>query len=153
MDKINFEDLPSEETPINANNLNQMQDNIENGINVNSERLNELLPKQNSDGEYDILVAEITFDEAYQRSSLVFSSVLVGSSDNTDTGIVLVALSANDQIVTSVANTAITVLGNTQVYVVTEGANAKVYVKKTTYYRTLHLALINKTDDVVWYGH
>ena len=32
MDKINFVDLPSEETPINAKNLNEMQDNIENEI-------------------------------------------------------------------------------------------------------------------------
>ena len=29
MDKINFENLPSTNTPINAENLNQMQDNIE----------------------------------------------------------------------------------------------------------------------------
>lgn len=34
MEKINFIDLPSEETPINAENLNQMQDNIEQAIAV-----------------------------------------------------------------------------------------------------------------------
>lgn len=33
MDKITFEDLPSAKTPINANNLNQMQTNIENAMN------------------------------------------------------------------------------------------------------------------------
>ena len=32
MEKINFKDLPSTETPINAENLNQMQDNIEDAI-------------------------------------------------------------------------------------------------------------------------
>lgn len=32
MDKINFEDLPSTNTPISADNLNLMQDNIENEI-------------------------------------------------------------------------------------------------------------------------
>lgn len=32
MDKINFENLPSTNTPINAENLNQMQDNVENAI-------------------------------------------------------------------------------------------------------------------------
>lgn len=33
MEKINFENLPSTNTPINATNLNTMQNNIENGIN------------------------------------------------------------------------------------------------------------------------
>lgn len=32
MDKINFENRPSTNTPINAKNLNRMQDNAENGI-------------------------------------------------------------------------------------------------------------------------
>lgn len=34
MKKINFEDLPSTDTPINSVNLNTMQDNIENAIDV-----------------------------------------------------------------------------------------------------------------------
>lgn len=33
MEKINFQNLPSTETPINSTNLNQMQTNIENAIN------------------------------------------------------------------------------------------------------------------------
>ena len=33
MNKINFENLPSTNTPLNAENLNQMQTNIENAIN------------------------------------------------------------------------------------------------------------------------
>ncbi len=32
MNKIKFEDLPSTKTPINSENLNQMQDNIENDL-------------------------------------------------------------------------------------------------------------------------
>lgn len=32
MEKINFEDLPSENTPLNADNLNRLQQNVENGI-------------------------------------------------------------------------------------------------------------------------
>ena len=32
MDKINFQNLPSTETPINADNLNLLQDNIEDAI-------------------------------------------------------------------------------------------------------------------------
>lgn len=34
MNKINFQNLPSTATPLNAENLNQMQDNIENEINL-----------------------------------------------------------------------------------------------------------------------
>ena len=34
MDKINFENLPSTNTPVNASDLNQMQSNIENAINT-----------------------------------------------------------------------------------------------------------------------
>lgn len=33
MEKINFVNLPSTNTPMNAENLNQMQDNVENAIN------------------------------------------------------------------------------------------------------------------------
>ena len=33
MEKINFENLPSTNTPINATNLNQLQTNVENAIN------------------------------------------------------------------------------------------------------------------------
>lgn len=35
MNKINFKDLPSTETPLSASNLNQMQTNIENEIELN----------------------------------------------------------------------------------------------------------------------
>lgn len=34
MEKINFQNLPSTDTPINSTNLNQMQDNIEEAINI-----------------------------------------------------------------------------------------------------------------------
>ena len=38
MEKIIFEDLPSTKTPLNAENLNKIQDNIENAINkINNE--------------------------------------------------------------------------------------------------------------------
>ena len=33
MEKINFKDLPSTDTPINSSNLNQLQTNVENAIN------------------------------------------------------------------------------------------------------------------------
>lgn len=34
MEKINFQDYPNTTTPINTTNLNQLQTNVENGINV-----------------------------------------------------------------------------------------------------------------------
>lgn len=34
MEKINFNDLPNTDTPINSSNLNQLQTNVENEINV-----------------------------------------------------------------------------------------------------------------------
>lgn len=36
MDKINFQNLPNTTTPVNATNLNQLQDNIENTLNTYS---------------------------------------------------------------------------------------------------------------------
>lgn len=39
MTKINFKDLPSEETPINAENLNKLQSNIETEINKSSAKV------------------------------------------------------------------------------------------------------------------
>jgi len=39
MDKITFKDLPSTETPINAENLNLMQDNIESAVNENADEI------------------------------------------------------------------------------------------------------------------
>ena len=35
MEKVNFQDLPSQETPINATNLNKVQDNVENVLKKN----------------------------------------------------------------------------------------------------------------------
>ena len=40
MEKIIFEDLPSTKTPINANNLNKIQENVENAINEVNDKFN-----------------------------------------------------------------------------------------------------------------
>ena len=40
MEKINFNDLPSTDTPINSSNLNQLQTNVENEINVVNKKFN-----------------------------------------------------------------------------------------------------------------
>lgn len=41
MDKINFQDLPSTETPINSSNLNLLQENVETSINT---KINKSIP-------------------------------------------------------------------------------------------------------------
>lgn len=40
MEKINFNDLPSTDTPINSSNLNQLQTNVENEINFIDNKFN-----------------------------------------------------------------------------------------------------------------
>ena len=40
MEKIIFEDLPSTKTPLNAENLNQIQENVENAINEVNDKFN-----------------------------------------------------------------------------------------------------------------
>lgn len=42
MNKITFKDLPSTETPINAENLNLMQENIESAVTENAEKIDNL---------------------------------------------------------------------------------------------------------------
>lgn len=42
MDKINFQNLPSTETPINADNLNKLQDNVENAIGVVDDKVSHI---------------------------------------------------------------------------------------------------------------
>ena len=51
MNKITFEDLPSTNTPINAENLNLMQDNIESAINENTNAINNVDTKANKNAD------------------------------------------------------------------------------------------------------
>ena len=44
MQKINFENLPSTNTPISAENLNQLQTNVENAIPTNINIVNLIYP-------------------------------------------------------------------------------------------------------------
>lgn len=57
MEKIVFEDLPSTKTPLNANNLNTIQENVETAINETNTNLKTLIngiveSGENENGEY-----------------------------------------------------------------------------------------------------
>ena len=170
--KTEWENSPSTKTPINANNLNK----IENGIYTNSvnigeltdltttnknsavEAINETYNKINkvytakgdgtSDGE---LIAEVNFTDAYQRQALVFATTLVGYTDATESGIYNVGLASSDS--TSVHRVSYNVIGNAstdRIYTVSNGTNLKVYLKKTTEYRDLKATLLGKSDLISW---
>ena len=65
MNKINFENLPSTRTPINASNLNQLQDNIEDAFKAKVLWENQTLRSFNpqtinlSSNDYDFLIIYI----------------------------------------------------------------------------------------------
>lgn len=68
MQKINFQDLPSTTTPLSANNLNQLQTNVENAINgvIESGTTNDITYVKYADGtliQYGI--AEISANVGY----------------------------------------------------------------------------------------
>ena len=65
MDKITFEDLPSTNTPINSNNLNKMQTNIETAISTNEESINDIRTAMNN----AIQPISLTIDTNYVYSS------------------------------------------------------------------------------------
>jgi hypothetical protein len=52
MEKIIFEDLPSTKTPLDANNLNKMQENVENAINDLNKNLDEEIVEVNKKLNY-----------------------------------------------------------------------------------------------------
>ena len=68
MNKITFKDLPSTETPINAENLNLMQDNIESAVNENAEKI-----------ESHYIPANIQEEQAWY---LALSGNIVGHQNN-----------------------------------------------------------------------
>ena len=100
MEKINFEDLPSTDTPINSTNLNLLQTNVENSINdiIEDKSLTENGYQKIGDliiqwGNYQIDVTAtqvdkiITFPKSF---SSCFTAIAVftdpGSGSNTFTG-------------------------------------------------------------------
>lgn len=170
--KTEWENSPSTKTPINANNLNK----IENGIYTNSVNIGELadLTTTNKNSTVEainetynrinkvntakgdnvddaILIAEITFTGGYQRQALVFATTLVGYTDATESGIYNVGLASRDT--ASVHSVSYNVMGNAstdRIYTVSNGTNLKVYLKKTTQYRDLKTTLLGKSGLISW---
>lgn len=104
------------------------------------------------DGIYDnLLIAEVNFNDTYQRFSLIFALTQTGYSDNTDSGIYNLGLASTS----SVSNHQVSygLLGNAttdKIYSVSDGSNLKIYIKKTERYRHLHATLIGKSEKVIW---
>ena len=170
--KTEWENLPSTKTPINANNLNK----IENGIYMNSvnigeltdltttnknsavEAINETYNKINkvnlvkADGKSDgVLIAEVNFTGKYQRYVLIFATTLSGYSDNNESGIYNLGISNN--IDSTAAYVSYSVIGETStnnIYHTYTGTNLKIYLKKTSEYRNLYATLLGKSDEVIW---
>ena len=80
MEKINFKDLPSKDTPIDSKNLNLLQANVENAINnLNGTVLFE--GSANNDFQLSESVSNYNFIEFfYQTSNNISKSVKVPSS-------------------------------------------------------------------------
>ena len=64
MERIIFEDLPSTNTPINAENLNKIQENTENAIEEGKKYCEAILLYQNADG---INSGEITLNDSVEN--------------------------------------------------------------------------------------
>jgi hypothetical protein len=195
--KTEWENSPSTKTPINANNLNK----IENGIYTNSvnigeltdlnttnknstveainennshigdlssltttnktsttEAINETYNKINkvnlakSDGlDNAILIAETTFNRLHHRQVLIFATTETGYTDATESGIYNVGLSSRYSLDEHVVSYNVTGNASTdRIYTVSDGANLKVYLKKTVEYRTLYATLLGKSDEISW---
>lgn len=104
------------------------------------------------DGTYDdLLIAEVNFNDTYQRFSLIFAITQIGYSDNTDSGIYNLGLASTASV--SEHEVSYSFLGNAtadKIYSVSNGSNLKIYIKKTVYYRNLNATLIGKSEKVIW---
>lgn len=105
-----------------------------------------------TDGTYDdLLIAEVNFNDTYQRFSLIFAITQIGYSDNTDSGIYNLGLASTKSV--SEHEVSYSLLGNAtadKIYSVSNGSNLKIYIKKTVYYRNLNATLIGKSEKVIW---
>lgn len=163
-------------TDLNATTFNNMQDNIENAIDENknnigdlsslvttnktstTEAINETYNKINkvnmakSDGLFDaILIAETTFNRLHHRQVLIFATTETGYTDATESGIYNVGLSSRYSLDEHVVSYNVTGNASTdRIYTVSDGANLKVYLKKTVEYRTLYATLLGKSDEISW---
>lgn len=67
MDKINFKNFPDTSTPLSAENINLMQNNIENGINEMQEKIKGKEIYKNEQGTTE----NITFSEQLEEGNLI----------------------------------------------------------------------------------
>lgn len=164
-------------TDLNATTFNNMQDNIESAINENTnnigdlsslittnktsttEAINETYNKINKvynakgDGASDgVLIAEMTFTK-FARAVLIFATTLVGYTDATESGIYNIGVScvSNEDITTH--RVSYNVMGNAStdnIFSISNGANIKFYLKKTSVYRDLKATLLGKSDEISW---
>lgn len=163
-------------TDLNATTFNNMQDNIESAIDENTnnigdlssltttnktsttEAINETYKKINkvnlakSDGlDNAILIAETTFNRLHHRQVLIFATTETGYTDATESGIYNVGLSSRYSLDEHVVSYNVTGNASTdRIYTVSDGANLKVYLKKTVEYRTLYATLLGKSDEISW---
>lgn len=146
--------------------INEVNNNIGtltglNTINKNSavEAINETYNKINKvynakgDGASDgVLIAEMTFTK-FTRAVLIFATTLVGFTDTTESGIYNIGVScvSNEDITTH--RVSYNVMGNAStdnIFHISDGANIKFYLKKTSVYRDLKATLLGKSDEISW---
>lgn len=164
-------------TDLNATTFNNMQDNIESAIDENTnnignlsslittnktsttEAINETYNKINKvynakgDGASDgVLIAEMTFTK-FTRAVLIFATTLVGFTDTTESGIYNIGVSCVSSTDLTTHRVSYSVMGEastSNIFHISDGANIKFYLKKTSVYRDLKATLLGKSDEISW---
>jgi hypothetical protein len=164
-------------TDLNATTFNNMQDNIESAINENvnsigdlsslvttnktstTEAINETYNKINKvynakgDGASDgVLIAEMTFTK-FTRAVLIFATTLVGFTDTVESGIYNIGVSCVSSTDLTTHRVSYSVMGEastSNIFHISDGANIKFYLKKTSVYRDLKATLLGKSDEISW---
>lgn len=164
-------------TDLNATTFNNMQDNIETAIDENTnnigdlsglvttnktsttEAINETYNKINKvynakgDGASDgVLIAEMTFTK-FTRAVLIFATTLVGFTDTVESGIYNIGVSCVSSTDLTTHRVSYSVMGEastSNIFHISDGANIKFYLKKTSVYRDLKATLLGKSDEISW---
>lgn len=88
MEKIIFEDLPSTNTPLNADNLNQIQENVENAIEEIRDNLVKILwSNSNPTNNFDAQTVSLNDDISNYDMYCVIFNQSTGSTNQLTTGI------------------------------------------------------------------
>ncbi len=164
-------------TDLNATTFNNMQDNIESAIDENAnnigdlsslittnktsttEAINETYNKiskvynAKGDGASDgVLIAEMTFTK-FTRAVLIFATTLVGFTDTVESGIYNIGVSCVSSTDLTTHRVSYSVMGEastSNIFHISDGANIKFYLKKTSVYRDLKATLLGKSDEISW---